>query len=275
LIVKLHNISALIFLTALVAACAGTSQVPTSTARATSVPAPTDGEQVTIAHVVDGDTVELDDGRRVRYVGINTPEQAQPYYDQATEANRHLVDGRTAWMALDAQTTDRFGRILAYLWVDEQFVNLELVRQGYANAYTEPPNVRYSEQLLAAEQEARDAKVGLWAPSSSSVRITEIHADAPGPDQENPNGEWLALLNDGSEAVDLAGFTLKDGANHIYTFPAVSLSPGRRLQVHSGQGQDDGATLYWGLSDDSVWNNGGDTAYLRDPEGRLVDSYSY
>jgi len=208
-------------------------------------------------------------------VGVNTPERNQYYYEEATQANRRFVEGKTIWMVLDTQSIDQYGRLLAYVWVGSTFVNLELVRQGYASAYTEPPNVRYSQELLAAEQEAREAQRGLWVPAGIAVEIRTIYYDAPGPDPQNPNGEWIELVNAGSTTVDLSGFTLKDEANHIYTFPAVSLRPGRALKVYSGRGTDGPASLFWGLSGDSIWSNNGDTAFLRDPEGHLVDSYRY
>ncbi len=265
---KLRAIAALVILVLLSLGCDGTPTPP-------APPTPSDGQQVKIAHVVDGDTVELADGRRVRYLGINTPERGQPFYEEATEANRHLTEGQAVWMVLDSQPTDRFGRTLAYLWVGDHFVNLELVGQGYANAYTEPPNVRYSEEILAAEQRARKNEVGLWALADVPIKIREISYDAPGPDHQNPNGEWIAFENEGSENVDLSGFSLKDGANHIYAFPSVNLAPGAVLKLHSGQGRDGGGMLYWGLAEDAVWNNTGDSAYLRDTQGKLVDYYSY
>jgi endonuclease YncB( thermonuclease family) len=262
---RLAGAGALLVVAFLLLACADEAGLPT----------PANGEQVQVAHVVDGDTVVLDDGRRVRYIGINTPEQGQPYYAAATQANRRLVEGKDAWLVLDTQPTDRHGRVLGYLWVGGQLVNQELVRQGYANAYTEPPNVRYSAELAAAEQEARAAEVGLWTPAGALVSIQNIVYDAPGPDHENPNGEWIELVNRGSEAIDLTGFTLKDGANHIYAFSTVELEPNQVLRLYSGQGHDSAVDLYWGIAGDSVWNNKGDIAYLRDPQGRLVDSYAY
>ena len=242
---------------------------------ATPFPHPTDSARARVERVIDGDTVELDDGRRVRYLGINTPEHHQPFYDEASKANRDLVEGKTVWLALDTQPTDRYGRILAYVWVADTFVNAELVRLGYANVYTKPPNVRYSQEILAAEQEAREAEVGLWAPAQVTIGIQDLRYDAPGADHENPNGEWVSLVNHGAETVSLEGYTLKDEANHIYTFSAVRLAPGQVIRLYSGQGRDSAEALYWGLSGDAVWNNQGDTAYLRDVEGRLVDSYGY
>jgi hypothetical protein len=71
------------------------------------------------------------------------------------------------------------------------------------------------------------------------------------------------------------GFTLKDEANHIYEFNAFTLRPDQRVRLYSGDGQDTETRLYWGLGSNTVWNNGGDTAYLRDPDGALVDVYTY
>ena len=265
MIPKLYSMVTLILLGCLLLACSDAPPEPT----------PGDGEQARVAQVVDGDTVTLEDGRRVRYLGINTPERDQPFYDEAREANRRLVEGKTVWLVLDTQPTDRFGRILAYVWSGDQFVNLELVRQGFANAYTQPPNVRYSEQIVAAEREAREAEVGLWAKAGIPVIIQDIHYDAPGPDQENPNGEWVEIVNEGTGTVDLTSFTMKDEANHIYTFPPVELQAGQALRLFSGQGRDSADSLYWGLSEDAVWSNSGDTGYLRDAQGRLVDFYQY
>ena len=261
----LCTLAALIWVGCLILACGPVPATPT----------PARDDLVSVSHIVDGDTVELDDGRLVRYVGINTPELGQPFYTEARAANQRLVEGKTVRLELDVQPRDRFGRTLAYLWVGDQFVNLELVRLGYASALTEPPNVHYSEAILAAEQEAREAQLGLWQPASTPIKIQKIHYDAPGPDPDNPNGEWVDLVNDGSAPVDLTGFTLKDEANHIYTFPEVLVQPGQVVRLYSGQGHNSQDALYWGFRGDSVWSNNGDTAYLRDPSGRLVDSSTY
>jgi len=212
---------------------------------------PTEGEKATVARLVDGDTVKLADGRTVRYVGINTPERSQLFYEEAKQANRRLVEGRTVRLVLDAQPTDRFGRVLAYVWAGERFVNLELVHRGFANAYTEPPNARYSVEILAAEQEAKQAQVGLRTLAGVPVRIRNIHFNAPGDDAQNPNGEWAELVNEGSQAIDLTGFTLKDEANHVCTFPAVRLKPRQVVRVYSGQRENSSSALYWGRAGDA------------------------
>ncbi|HEX9924936.1 MAG TPA: thermonuclease family protein, partial [Anaerolineae bacterium] len=114
-------------------------------------------ETATIARVVDGDTIELSDGRRVRYIGINTPERDQPYYQEATETNRQLVANQQIQLEFDQDTFDQYGRSLAYIWVNGSLVNWEMVNRGYANVFTVPPNVRYEGILRQAERDAREA----------------------------------------------------------------------------------------------------------------------
>ncbi|MCB0213581.1 MAG: thermonuclease family protein [Anaerolineae bacterium] len=276
-------------------ACAGAETPPentptplpvsTSTALPVSTPTPlpdagpsqpNDGfETVAVARVVDGDTIELVDGRRVRYIGINTPERGQPYYNEASEVNGQLVNGRQVQLEFDQDTFDQYGRTLAYIWADGVMVNREIIVRGYANAFTVPPNVKYSDAFRQAEQEAREAGRGLWAGSETPLKIISIQADAPGDDRENPNGEWIEIANEGSEGVNMAGYTLKDEANHIYTFGNFTLDGGSHFRLYSGQGQNTAAELYWGLIGESVWNNGSDAAFLRDNQGALVDSYIY
>ncbi len=239
------------------------------------VPTPGGAQTFRVKEVVDGDTIVLEDGTKVRYIGLNTPERDRPFYEEAKEANRKLVEGREVRLELDTVEIDQYGRTLAYVFVGDTFVNLELLRQGYANAFTVPPNVKYEELFRQAEREAREAGRGLWAITETGVKITHIQADAPGSDSQNPNGEWVEIVNQGPEAVSLEGYTLKDAANHIYTFPAFTLQPGATVRLYSGQGQNDASSLYWGLVGESVWNNDGDSAFLRDSEGNLVDSYTY
>ncbi|MDP2922069.1 MAG: thermonuclease family protein [Candidatus Omnitrophota bacterium] len=128
----------------------------------------------TVRHVIDGDTIELSDGEKVRYIGIDTPEvrertdsgwvyKPRPFGEEAKEFNRKLVEGKRVRLELDVQKKDKYKRILAYVYTGEMFVNIEMVRQGFAMIYTYPPNLKYLELFLEAQKEARDNKRGLWA----------------------------------------------------------------------------------------------------------------
>ena len=125
----------------------------------------------TVVRVVDGDTIHVKFGERVekvRYIGVNTPEVHHPTKGEepggreAMEANRRLVAGRRVRLETDVQARDRYGRLLAYVWVGDVMVNAELVRQGYAQVMTVPPNVRHQELFVKLQREAREAGRGLW-----------------------------------------------------------------------------------------------------------------
>ena len=123
-------------------------------------------EQALVASVIDGDTVELVDGRRVRYLGIDTPEVGEYYADEATARNRDLVEGKTIELQRGSRERDEYGRLLRYVYVDGVFVNAELVAEGYATAYIFDPDDRYSQILVQLEQYARMREVGLWGTGS-------------------------------------------------------------------------------------------------------------
>ena len=116
-----------------------------------------------VTRVIDGDTIEIEGGYRVRYIGIDTPEKEESYYWEALRANRDLVEGKKVWLEGDVEDRDEYGRLLRYVWVDNTMVNAELVRLGYAYSYSYPPNVKYQTYLLQMEQEAREHKRGLWS----------------------------------------------------------------------------------------------------------------
>lgn len=117
---------------------------------------------VLVTHIIDGDTIEIEGGYKVRYIGIDTPEKGEPYYLKATEANRSLVEGKEIRLEKDVEDKDEYGRLLRYVWVDSIMVNAELVRLGYAYSYSYPPNLKYQSYFLQMEEEAREHKRGLW-----------------------------------------------------------------------------------------------------------------
>lgn len=118
---------------------------------------------VTVVRVVDGDTIDIAGGFRLRYIGMDSPEVGQPYYAEATEANRKMVQGRTVRLESDVSDKDRYGRLLRYVYVDGDFVNLELVRMGWAVAKSYPPDTKYHQLFEGAERDAKLAHRGQWA----------------------------------------------------------------------------------------------------------------
>ncbi len=139
-------------------------QAPLPTPKVEPANAPVDaGEPVTVKRVIDGDTVVLNDGRKLRLVGMNTPERKRPLYKEATEALRKLVEGKQLTLRYDVERIDHYRRSLGYLYSGDLFVNGEIVRQGLAYCYTWKPNVEQRDELLVLQKEARAANRGLWA----------------------------------------------------------------------------------------------------------------
>ena len=116
-----------------------------------------------VVRVIDGDTVDLAGGDRVRYIGIDTPEWNERLYDEATDQNADLVANRGVRLIKDVSETDRFDRLLRYVYADDILVNAELVREGWARAVRFEPDVAHAECYAALEREAREAKRGIWA----------------------------------------------------------------------------------------------------------------
>lgn len=133
-------------------------------------------QRARVVEVVDGDTIKLDSGKTVRYIGIDTPETKHPqkgvecFGKEASEKNKQLVDGREILLQKDVSETDRYDRLLRYVYLPNPtnanqeaiFINRYLVEEGYAHAITYPPDVRFRDEFRRLEQEAREKNKGLW-----------------------------------------------------------------------------------------------------------------
>ena len=121
-----------------------------------------------VKRVIDGDTIELNNGGRVRYIGIDTPETVdrrklvECFGKEASRANKELVEGKLVRLEKDVSNKDKYGRLLRYVYQDDKFINLELVKNGFAYAYTYPPDVKNSKLFLEAQENARENHLGLW-----------------------------------------------------------------------------------------------------------------
>ncbi len=123
--------------------------------------------------MIDGDTIEVENnGQRlkIRYIGIDTPESVKPdtpiecYGKEASEFNRNLVLGKKLRLESDVTDTDKYGRKLRYVYLEDgRMVNEIILEEGYARLLTIPPNVKYVDKLREAEKKARENKRGLWS----------------------------------------------------------------------------------------------------------------
>lgn len=119
--------------------------------------------------VDDGDTIVLMDGRHVRYIGINSPEiehkdqKAQPHGYEANKFNKTMVLSKKVRLELDTQKYDRYGRLLAYVFLSNgTFVNAKMIEEGFAHCLYVKPNTKYHKKLLQFQRNAMSAEKGIW-----------------------------------------------------------------------------------------------------------------
>lgn len=150
------------------------------------------GAEYSVVRIIDGDTVELRGGSFVRYLGIDTPEvrekleqgwrySPEAYSLNAKEYNRKLIGNKKIKLEFDVRKKDKYGRLLAYVYVDGKMLNEELLRQGYAMLKIYPPNVKHTKLLVAAQKDAMLNKRGIWTgcrviPADNAYKhVNEIH----------------------------------------------------------------------------------------------------
>ena len=160
-------------------------------------------EKVVVKRVIDGDTIEIEGGRKVRYIGIDTPETVDPrkpvqcFGREAAAKNRELVLGKEVELEKDISETDKFGRLLRYVYIisaekGRVMVNEDLVREGFAHASSYPPDVKYQSKFNETEKSAQAENLGLWVgcPLPGTTTRTEINASGEtqlGPVITSPN----------------------------------------------------------------------------------------
>ncbi len=137
----------------------------------------TNEEVVLVTKVIDGDTFEIEDGRKVRMIGIDTPETVDPrrvdgcFGKEASSHTKELLEGKQVKLLRDVSNTDHFGRLLRYVFVNDQFINKLLVWDGYEVARSYPPDIMHQIELRDAERQARFDKKGLWGQACAGQKI--------------------------------------------------------------------------------------------------------
>lgn len=135
---------------------------------------------VKVTRVIDGDTIEIEGGGRVRYIGIDTPETVDPrktvqcFGVESSKKNKELVEGKKVRLEKDVTDRDKYNRLLRYVWLEDTLINLVLVQDGFAHSYSYPPDIKYQDQFVTAEKQAREAKLGLWNACNKESSTTTI-----------------------------------------------------------------------------------------------------
>ena len=192
---------------------------------------------------------------------------------EATAALNKLVSNREVRLEPGRPAKDKYDRVLAYVFVGKTLVNEEMVRQGWAFV-RRPVSTKYRQRLLGAQDEARAAGRGIWSGATNILlAVTKVNAKSAG-GKDALNDEYVVIVNRGAKPLDMTGWKLLDESNNDYLFPNFILAPDSKVTIPTGTGKNTATELYWG-GQRPIWNNDGDTIFIKNSEGRLVLSHVY
>jgi len=235
-----------------------------------------DFEKALAERVIDGDTIVIEGGDRVRLLGMDTPEKGQHLFEESTNFLKELVEGKEVFLEKDITEKDKYGRLLRYVYLGSTLANLELIKKGYAAVLIYEPDSKHAGLFLEEEKKAMDQGLGIWSfpEDEFCFSIFYFHYNAKGNDNNNLNDEFITFRNKCFEPISLGGWILKDKANNTYIFPEIVVQNKTKITLYTGPGEDNEAELFWGKKK-AVWNNNGDTLLLWDSKGNLILSHSY
>ena len=176
-----------------------------------------------IKSIVDGDTVKAETQGKtytVRLIGVNTPETnhptkgVEPYGPEAKEFTKKTLTGKTVWLEFDTQEKDKYGRLLAYVWLEkpndnseneikEKMFNAILVLEGYAQVMTVPPNVKYADYFVKFQREAIENQKGLWSLKVYNSKIKKTDSYDQIEQSDVKDGEFLVYISKGGKKYHL------------------------------------------------------------------------
>lgn len=215
-------------------------------------------ESVILSRVIDGDTLEIidknADKRTIRLININTPEKSETGYN---EAKSFLSRFENKTISIEKLETDKYKRTLARIYFLDEYINLEIIRNGLANKFL----VRESEKSLfdKAESEAIKNSKGLWKKSSYFDCLSA---------SVNKKEEFVRITNLCSK-INLNGFSIKDESRKIYYLKNITLDEGEQITLHTRQGNDTQQDIFWN-SKTEIWNDDADSIYIKDNENNLI-----
>lgn len=267
------------------------SATPSPTPKTTPLP---DYQYIEVMAVQDGDTIQTVDGRFVRLIGINAPEKDEYFYGQAKQKLAELILNKIVRLDKDKSENDDYGRRLRYVYLrDTVFINLEMVKGGYARALNIPPDTKFAGQFKEAETAAKSKCLGLWnAPGGSCKPKEGEESDNAQVLGENiatkgrvvineiawmgtivsANHEWLELYNTEDEDILLAGWTLKSGdGSPSVTFPDDLVIKAKSYLLLERTSDASVPNIQADYIYSGALNNTGEMLMLADGDGVIVD----
>jgi micrococcal nuclease len=221
-----------------------------------------DSETVHVERIIDGDTVVVSNNTHVRLLGINTPEKKEFYHDEAMNFLSELISNKTVELEYGKDKTDKYGRTLAYIILDGKNINLEIIRNGFANYYIYDKD-KYTNDLENAWTECIANGKNLCEKSKDKC------ADCIELKELDVGNQEVILGNKCNFDCSLEGWNIKDEGRKNFFFPKQTLEKNKEAKIIVGNETNSDEILYWN-NGDYVWTATGDTLFLRDEEGKLV-----
>jgi len=211
--------------------------------------------------IIDGDTAVIN-GNSTRFLGINTPEKGEKYYNEAKNFLSNLILNQTIELEYGKDKYDKYKRILAFIFLNEKNVNVEIVRNGFANVYI-LEDKKYENELRTAWEECILREKNLCEKSANKcancIELQELDFKE----------QKIVFYNRCSYDCDLTSWNIKDEGRKKFIFENFVLRKNRKIEIIAGNGTGNDDVLYW-KNEDYVWTATGDTLFLRDSDEKLV-----
>ena len=220
-------------------------------------------EPAFVSRVIDGDTLETESGGKIRLLGINTPEKGEKYYEEARNFLENKTLNKTILLEFSKDKYDKYGRVLAYVHLNEENVNLEVVKNGFANYYfPSGKDINYNKFVITwMECISKDINLCKKSEDKCSECIELKNFDY--------RKEELVFYNKCDFSCNLNKWEIKDEGRKKFIFGEFILEINREFVIKTGNGTDTENTLFW-RNETYVWTGTGDSLFLRDANGNLV-----
>lgn len=227
-------------------------------------------ERACVVRVIDGDTIVVtnfmggQEKETVRLLGINTPEKGEKYYNEAKEFLENKIFNKTIILEFGKERTDKYGRLLAYVYFENQNINEGLIEKGFANPYFPSGKDNYYDEFFQDWGRCvQELKENLCKSSEDICRNCIILKKF---DYEN---EIIVFENLCKFNCDLSNWKIKDEGRKVFIFEDFVLEKQSEVRVISSQGESTKEKLFWS-GEDYIWTDSGDTLFLRDSKEGLV-----
>lgn len=225
-------------------------------------------ENAEVTRIVDGDTIKINNNDTIRFLGINTPEKGEKYYQEAKDFLVSLILNKTIKIERGKEDRDMYKRLLRYVFLDNKNINLEIVKNGLANFYFPEGRDIYYDEFEKAWEDCIKENKNLCKKSidecSDCIELKEL----------NVKEQKIIFYNKCFFSCGLTEWTIKDEGRKKFVFDSFILKSKNEVSVIVGNKTNSENVLFW-RGKDYVWTSSGDSLFLRDERGDLVLWKSY